>query len=139
MSMLVSGSALQKILCLWWKQYPQEAALFICWLSSDAIASVRARATSVSIGHHGVPGLCRSTSPSVLVSLQMYRQSVIAQWKALNLDVLLTPMLGPALDLNTPGRATGEAYCPSSNTLIPRPLLSSTLCLMELWVEEEKF
>ncbi|XP_052033008.1 fatty-acid amide hydrolase 1 [Apodemus sylvaticus] len=39
--------------------------------------------------------------------IEMYRQSVIAQWKAMNLDVLLTPMLGPALDLNTPGRATG--------------------------------
>lgn len=39
--------------------------------------------------------------------IEVYRQSVIAQWKAMNLDVLLTPMLGPALDLNTPGRATG--------------------------------
>nr|AAH06863.1 Fatty acid amide hydrolase [Mus musculus] len=39
--------------------------------------------------------------------IEMYRQSVIAQWKAMNLDVVLTPMLGPALDLNTPGRATG--------------------------------
>ncbi|KAH0504303.1 Fatty-acid amide hydrolase 1 [Microtus ochrogaster] len=37
----------------------------------------------------------------------MYRNSVIAQWKAMNLDVLLTPMLGPALDLNASGRATG--------------------------------
>lgn len=37
----------------------------------------------------------------------MYRRSVIAQWKAMNLDVLLTPMLSPALDLNAPGRATG--------------------------------
>ncbi|CAO2588576.1 Fatty-acid amide hydrolase 1 [Lemmus lemmus] len=44
---------------------------------------------------------------SVFVSLQVYRNSVIAQWKAMNLDVLLTPMLGPALDLNAPGRATG--------------------------------
>lgn len=81
-----------------------------------------------------MPWLYRSTSPSVLVSLQMYRQSVIAQWKAMNLDVLLTPMLGPALDLNTPGRATGEAYGPSANTLIPCPLLSSALCPVELWI-----
>ncbi|XP_060061938.1 fatty-acid amide hydrolase 1 isoform X2 [Erinaceus europaeus] len=36
-----------------------------------------------------------------------YRNSVIAQWKALDLDVLLTPMLGPAPNLNAPGRATG--------------------------------
>ncbi|XP_021056177.1 fatty-acid amide hydrolase 1 [Mus pahari] len=39
--------------------------------------------------------------------IEMYRQSVIAQWKAMNLDVVLTPMLSPAMDLNTPGRATG--------------------------------
>ncbi|CAO2588575.1 Fatty-acid amide hydrolase 1 [Lemmus lemmus] len=39
--------------------------------------------------------------------IEVYRNSVIAQWKAMNLDVLLTPMLGPALDLNAPGRATG--------------------------------
>ncbi|XP_029804891.1 fatty-acid amide hydrolase 1 isoform X2 [Suricata suricatta] len=36
----------------------------------------------------------------------VYRNSVIAQWRALDLDVLLTPMLGPALNLNAPGRAT---------------------------------
>uniref|UniRef100_A0A8C9P2B8 Fatty-acid amide hydrolase 1 n=1 Tax=Spermophilus dauricus TaxID=99837 RepID=A0A8C9P2B8_SPEDA len=39
--------------------------------------------------------------------IEVYRNSVIAQWKALDLDVLLTPMLGPALNLNAPGRATG--------------------------------
>ncbi|KAI5938104.1 fatty-acid amide hydrolase 1 [Manis javanica] len=39
--------------------------------------------------------------------IELYRNSVIAQWRALDLDVLLTPMLGPALDLNAPGRATG--------------------------------
>ncbi|KAB1268645.1 Fatty-acid amide hydrolase 1 [Camelus dromedarius] len=39
--------------------------------------------------------------------IEVYRQSVIAQWRALDLDVLLTPMLGPALDLNAPGKATG--------------------------------
>ncbi|XP_005072131.1 fatty-acid amide hydrolase 1 [Mesocricetus auratus] len=39
--------------------------------------------------------------------IEVYRNSVIDQWKAMNLDVLLTPMLGPALDLNAPGRATG--------------------------------
>ncbi|XP_006899039.1 PREDICTED: fatty-acid amide hydrolase 1-like [Elephantulus edwardii] len=39
--------------------------------------------------------------------IEMYRNAVIAQWRALDLDVLLTPMLSPALDLNTPGRATG--------------------------------
>ncbi|KAK2106672.1 hypothetical protein P7K49_016186, partial [Saguinus oedipus] len=37
----------------------------------------------------------------------VYRNTVIDQWKALDLDVLLTPMLGPALDLNAPGRTTG--------------------------------
>ncbi|XP_066232247.1 fatty-acid amide hydrolase 1 [Saccopteryx leptura] len=39
--------------------------------------------------------------------IEMYRSSVIAQWRALDLDVLLTPMLGPAMDLNTPGKASG--------------------------------
>lgn len=39
--------------------------------------------------------------------IEVYQQSVIDQWRLMNLDVLLTPMLGPALDLNTPGRATG--------------------------------
>ncbi|XP_013377042.1 PREDICTED: fatty-acid amide hydrolase 1 [Chinchilla lanigera] len=39
--------------------------------------------------------------------IEEYRHSVIAEWRALKLDVLLTPMLGPALDLNAPGRATG--------------------------------
>lgn len=63
--------------------------------------------------HPGVPGVYLSTSLSVCMSLQMYRMSVIAQWKAMNLDVLLTPMLSPALDLTAAGRATGEAYSPS--------------------------
>lgn len=44
---------------------------------------------------------------------QVYRHSVIAQWRALDLDVLLTPMLGPAMDLNVPGKAPGEACCPA--------------------------
>nr|XP_020732824.1 fatty-acid amide hydrolase 1 [Odocoileus virginianus texanus] len=39
--------------------------------------------------------------------IEEYRHSVIAQWRALELDVLLTPMLGPALDLNGPGKAAG--------------------------------
>ncbi|KAM9690702.1 fatty-acid amide hydrolase 1 isoform 2-T2 [Dama dama] len=39
--------------------------------------------------------------------IEVYRHSVVAQWRALELDVLLTPMLGPALDLNAPGKATG--------------------------------
>ncbi|XP_054428146.1 fatty-acid amide hydrolase 1 [Pteronotus mesoamericanus] len=39
--------------------------------------------------------------------IEMYRNSVIAQWRALDLDVLLTPMLGPAMDLNGPGKASG--------------------------------
>uniref|UniRef100_A0A5F7ZZQ1 Fatty-acid amide hydrolase 1 n=1 Tax=Macaca mulatta TaxID=9544 RepID=A0A5F7ZZQ1_MACMU len=39
--------------------------------------------------------------------IEVYRKTVIAQWRALDLDVLLTPMLGPALDLNAPGKATG--------------------------------
>lgn len=50
---------------------------------------------------------------------QLYRNSVIAQWRALDLDVLLTPILGPALDLNAPGRATGEACCPSTPLTCP--------------------
>jgi hypothetical protein len=133
MSVLVSGSALQKVFCLWWKQERQLFSSIGGSATTDATARARARATSVSIGHQGVPWLYRSTSPNALVSLQMYRQSVIAQWKAMNLDVVLTPMLGPALDLNTPGRATGEAYCPSADVLIPRPLLSSALCPVELW------
>lgn len=44
---------------------------------------------------------------------QVYRQSMIAQWRALDLDVLLTPMLGPAMDLNFPGKTTGKACCPT--------------------------
>lgn len=67
----------------------------------------------------GVPWIYLGASPSVFVSLQVYRNSVIAQWKAMNLDVLLTPMLGPALDLNASGRATGEACCASPEALIP--------------------
>lgn len=102
------------------------------WLRSDLVASVRARATAVSVGHHGMPWLYLSTSHRVRVSLQMYRQSVIAQWKAMNLDVLLTPMLGPALDLNTPGRATGEAYCPSLILSFPPPSEFSP-CTIEQW------
>ncbi|XP_036112008.1 fatty-acid amide hydrolase 1 [Molossus molossus] len=39
--------------------------------------------------------------------IEVYRNSVIAQWRALDLDVLLTPMLGPAMDLNAPGKASG--------------------------------
>lgn len=50
----------------------------------------------------------------MLASSQVFRNSVIAQWRALDLDVLLTPMLGPALDLNAPGKATGEVSCPST-------------------------
>ncbi|KAM8789460.1 fatty-acid amide hydrolase 1-like [Rhynchonycteris naso] len=53
----------------------------------------------------------RSRSTQKLWELQhrieMYRNSVIAQWRALDLDVLLTPMLGPAMDLNAPGKAPG--------------------------------
>lgn len=51
-------------------------------------------------------------SPGALCPPQVYRKTVIAQWRALDLDVLLTPMLGPALDLNAPGKATGEARHP---------------------------
>lgn len=39
--------------------------------------------------------------------IEMYRSSVITQWRALDLDVLLTPMLGPAMNLNAPGQSTG--------------------------------
>ncbi|KAF6108663.1 fatty acid amide hydrolase [Phyllostomus discolor] len=39
--------------------------------------------------------------------IEVYRNSVIAQWRALDLDVLLTPMLGPAMDLNASGNASG--------------------------------
>lgn len=73
---------------------------------------------------------------------QVYRNSVIAQWKALDLDVLLTPMLGPALNLNAPGRATGEACCPicSPHTpTFPFSSMGSYLSLVELLeVEEEE-
>lgn len=58
-------------------------------------------------------GLGLSASPAVLVPPQVYRNSVIAQWRALDLDVLLTPMLGPAMDLNAPGKASGEAHFPT--------------------------
>ncbi|XP_053777458.1 fatty-acid amide hydrolase 1 [Desmodus rotundus] len=40
-------------------------------------------------------------------AIEVYRNSVIAQWRALDLDVLLTPMLGPAMDLNASGKASG--------------------------------
>lgn len=50
---------------------------------------------------------------------QMYRHSVIAQWRALDLDVVLTPMLSPALDLNAPGKATGEVCGPSRPCHLP--------------------
>ncbi|XP_074122141.1 fatty-acid amide hydrolase 1-like [Sminthopsis crassicaudata] len=39
--------------------------------------------------------------------IEKYREKVIAQWKEKNLDVLLTPMLSPALTINYPGKATG--------------------------------
>lgn len=124
--MLVSTKILwQKVFCPWYCLYYQGVALLVSWcFSSDP--DVRARALSVSIRHPGVPWVSLSASPSEFMSLQMYRNSVIAQWKAMNLDVLLTPMLGPALDLNASGRATGEAYCPSFSTLIsPSPLRSA--------------
>lgn len=56
-------------------------------------------------------GSMKSRSAKKLWKLQheieVYRSSVIAQWRALDLDVLLTPMLGPAMDLNIPGKAPG--------------------------------
>ncbi|XP_037005369.2 fatty-acid amide hydrolase 1 [Artibeus jamaicensis] len=39
--------------------------------------------------------------------IEVYRNSVIAQWRAMDLDVVLTPMLGPAMDLNASGMASG--------------------------------
>ncbi|XP_043819122.1 fatty-acid amide hydrolase 1-like [Dromiciops gliroides] len=39
--------------------------------------------------------------------IEEYRHSVINQWKMLNLDVVLTPMLSPALGINYPGKVTG--------------------------------
>ncbi|KAM5322509.1 LOW QUALITY PROTEIN: fatty-acid amide hydrolase 1-like [Glossophaga mutica] len=39
--------------------------------------------------------------------IKVYRNSVIAQWRALDLDVLLTPMLSPAMDMNAAGNALG--------------------------------
>lgn len=73
---------------------------------------------------------------------QVYRNSVIAQWKALDLDVLLTPMLGPALNLNAPGRTTGEACCPTCSPhtcTCPFSSMSSALSPVELLeVEEEE-
>ena len=56
----------------------------------------------------------------------------MAQWRALELDVLLTPMMGPALDLNGPGKATGEAGSPITSLSPVSSLLSSALCLVRL-------
>uniref|UniRef100_A0A7N4UYU4 Fatty-acid amide hydrolase 1 n=1 Tax=Sarcophilus harrisii TaxID=9305 RepID=A0A7N4UYU4_SARHA len=39
--------------------------------------------------------------------IEKYREKVITQWKEKDLDVLLTPMLSPALTINYPGKATG--------------------------------
>ncbi|XP_038616072.1 fatty-acid amide hydrolase 1 [Tachyglossus aculeatus] len=39
--------------------------------------------------------------------IKEYRHSIITQWKKENLDVVLCPMLGPALSNNYPGKATG--------------------------------
>lgn len=63
---------------------------------------------------------------------QVYRHSVMAQWRALELDVLLTPMLGPALDLNGPGKATGEDGSPITSLSPVSSLQSSALCLVGL-------
>ncbi|EHH14745.1 hypothetical protein EGK_00716 [Macaca mulatta] len=56
---------------------------------------------------HRLPGAPVSHCGSFQIQGEVYRKTVIAQWRALDLDVLLTPMLGPALDLNAPGKATG--------------------------------
>lgn len=72
---------------------------------------------------------------------QVYRSSVITQWRALDLDVLLTPMLGPAMDLNAPGKATGEGCLPTmplpappapASPAHPFSSMSSALCLARL-------
>ncbi|XP_075411839.1 fatty-acid amide hydrolase 1 isoform X1 [Tenrec ecaudatus] len=39
--------------------------------------------------------------------IEVYRNAVIDQWRELDLDVLLTPMLSPALNLNASGRTSG--------------------------------
>ncbi|XP_072505415.1 fatty-acid amide hydrolase 1-like [Notamacropus eugenii] len=39
--------------------------------------------------------------------IEEYQHSVITQWKMLNLDVVLTPMLSPALNINYPGKVSG--------------------------------
>lgn len=63
---------------------------------------------------------------------EVYRHSVMAQWESPELDVLLTPMLGPALDLNGPGKATGEAGSPITYLSPVSSFLSSALCLVGL-------
>lgn len=50
---------------------------------------------------------------------------MITQWRTLDLDVLLTPMLGPAMDLNAPGKASGEACFPTMP--LRAPLIPSLL------------
>lgn len=57
---------------------------------------------------------------------------MIAQWRALDLDVLLTPMLGPAMDLNASGKASGESCCPTVPDTPTRSFssMSSALCLV---------
>lgn len=62
----------------------------------------------------------------MFLHLQMYRCSVITQWRAQELDVVLAPMLGPAPDLNGPGKATGEA--PEPLLLPSPPLLFAVFC-----------
>ncbi|XP_064445275.1 fatty-acid amide hydrolase 1 isoform X2 [Mirounga angustirostris] len=58
-------------------------------------------------GHSFLQNLSAGKLWELQHEIEVYRNSVIAQWRALDLDVLLTPMLGPALDLNAPGKATG--------------------------------
>lgn len=106
---------------------PRTSTPIPVWLSPHAGAGPGAKATPATVPalKSLCDGLALRASPGVLAPSQVYRNSVIAQWRALDLDVLLTPMLGPALDLNAPGKATGEVSCPSTHRDTPACLSSS--------------
>lgn len=60
---------------------------------------------------------------------QDFRHQFIAQWNKLNLDVLLCPMLGPALGIGYPAKLSGrglagDSAVPVSMSSLPPPLSS---------------
>lgn len=122
---------------------PRTSTPIPVWLSPYAGAGAGARATPAMVPalKSLCDGLALRVSSGVLAPSQVYRNSVIAQWRALDLDVLLTPMLGPALDLNAPGKATGEVSCPSTHWDTPACLsssVSSAQCPAGCWEVQEK-